>query len=361
MNLPDESLARPSRTQNTNLKNMIRPLKAIALFGVIFCLSLISLQAKPVPIIFDTDMGNDVDDALALAMAHSLESLGECKILAVTVNKDNPYAGVFCDIINTFYGRPEIPLGNANGSRVTPEAGHFVEIASERRLDDGRYAYARRATFDKPLPEGTRVIRKALAQAEDNSVVFVVIGFSTNMARLLKSPADDISPLTGAELLDKKGKLVSIMAGDFSPEKIAEWNVKKDVPSAREFYRDCPIPMVFSGVEIGKQVLYPWSSIESDYQWSAYNPIIDAYKLYRKGKAHDRPAWDMFAMLYAVRPSEAYYSLSQSGKVAVADEKGTTVFTPSAEGKHRHMMPLTPEQQQAVLKEFLELSARPVD
>src|ERR1017187_547252 len=30
--------------------------------------------AQAIPVIFDTDMGNDVDDALALAMLHALES-----------------------------------------------------------------------------------------------------------------------------------------------------------------------------------------------------------------------------------------------------------------------------------------------
>ena len=36
--------------------------------------------AQPPGVIFDTDMGNDVDDALALAMLHALESRGECRL-----------------------------------------------------------------------------------------------------------------------------------------------------------------------------------------------------------------------------------------------------------------------------------------
>ena len=67
--------------------------------------------AQAVPVIFDTDMGNDVDDALALAMIHALESRGEAKLLAVTVSKDNKYAAPFVDVVNTFYGRGEIPIG----------------------------------------------------------------------------------------------------------------------------------------------------------------------------------------------------------------------------------------------------------
>ena len=54
-----------------------------------------------VPVIFDTDMGNDIDDALALALLHALESRGECRIIAVTITKDNPWAAPYIDLVNT--------------------------------------------------------------------------------------------------------------------------------------------------------------------------------------------------------------------------------------------------------------------
>jgi hypothetical protein len=39
-----------------------------------------SATAQAIPVIFDTDMGNDIDDALALAMLHAFESRGEVRI-----------------------------------------------------------------------------------------------------------------------------------------------------------------------------------------------------------------------------------------------------------------------------------------
>ena len=88
--------------------------------------------AQAVPVIFDTDMGNDVDDALALAMLHALESRGECRLIGVTVTKDNPWAPVFVDLVNTFYGRGEIPVGMVKGG-VTPENSKMIQAPSERR------------------------------------------------------------------------------------------------------------------------------------------------------------------------------------------------------------------------------------
>ncbi len=48
----------------------------------------------PVKIIFDTDIGNDVYDALALSVVHALQSRQVCELLAVTVTKPHDLAGL---------------------------------------------------------------------------------------------------------------------------------------------------------------------------------------------------------------------------------------------------------------------------
>src|ERR1700754_4230738 len=88
--------------------------------------------AQPVPVLFDTDMGNDVDDALALDMLHALESRGECRLLAVTITKDNAWSPVFVDLVNTFYRRAHIPIGMVKGG-VTPENSRMIQVPAERR------------------------------------------------------------------------------------------------------------------------------------------------------------------------------------------------------------------------------------
>src|SRR6516162_1991863 len=47
-----------------------------ALRVIVLALAVVSLGAQGIPVVFDTDMGNDVDDALALAVLHALESRG---------------------------------------------------------------------------------------------------------------------------------------------------------------------------------------------------------------------------------------------------------------------------------------------
>ncbi len=73
-----------------------------------------------IPLIFDTDIGNDCDDVLALGMIHALQDRQECELLAVTITKDHELAAPFVDAVNTFYGRGDIPIGVCR-SGVTSE------------------------------------------------------------------------------------------------------------------------------------------------------------------------------------------------------------------------------------------------
>ena len=109
------------------------------------------------------------------------------------------------------------------------------------------------------------MLRKALAAQPDHSVVIAQVGFSTNLARLLDSPPDGHSSLSGAELVRRKVKLLSLMAGAFTTiegnTRYREYNVVKDIPSARSLADRWPTPMVYSGFEIGIALPYPSTSI----------------------------------------------------------------------------------------------------
>src|SRR5262249_6696701 len=150
-----------------------------------------------------------------------------------------------------------------------------------------------------------------------------------NLARLLKSKPDDASDLSGLELVRKKVRLLSVMAGSFavaSDPPFLEFNVKLDVPSAQTLVADWPTPIVFSGFEIGLAVPFPAESIERDFAYVAHHPLAEAYRLYDQ-MPHNRPSWDLTSVLYAVRPDRGYFDLSPPGRVLVSDD-GVTTFKP---------------------------------
>ena len=113
-------------------------------------------------IIFDTDMGNDVDDALALAMLHTFQDRHEVNLLAVTITKDNKWAAPFVDLVNTFYGRPETPVGTVRNGK-TPESNPIIQIPSERRRADGTFVYPHRILDGAQAPEAVSLLRHTLA------------------------------------------------------------------------------------------------------------------------------------------------------------------------------------------------------
>ena len=205
---------------------------------------------RPLPLIFDTDMGNDIDDALALGVIHALESRGECQLLAVTVTKDNEYSAPFVDLVNRFYGRGHIPVGVVRDGK-TPEDSRYIRVVSQAR-DDGEYRYPHSLRSGKDAPEAVALMRKTLAGQPDRSVIMVVVGLSTNLARLLQSAPDEHSPLTGQLLVARKCRLLSMMAGMYTPNNnLKEYNVVTDLSSARTVFTEWPTPIVASGFEIG--------------------------------------------------------------------------------------------------------------
>src|SRR5215472_12444557 len=120
------------------------------LLGLTLALAVCAIAA-PVRLIFDTDMGNDIDDALALAMIHALESKGEAKLLAVTITKDNRWAAPYVDLVNTFYGRGSIPVGVVRNGK-TPQDSKMIQVPAERTKPDGSFVYPRRQRSGADAP-----------------------------------------------------------------------------------------------------------------------------------------------------------------------------------------------------------------
>ena len=68
----------------------------------------------------------------------------------------------------------------------------------------------------------------------------------------------------------------------------------------------------------------------------------------------------MNSALYAVRPKEGYFKMSEPGTISVLDD-GRTRFTPSANGRHRYLI-FDPAQKERILKAYTEIaSAKPVE
>ncbi len=101
-------------------------LKRVFLFAVFFiCFSNIGncqheFRQYPYPlhVIFDTDFGPDYDDVGAITLLHCFADSGWVRILATMGSSKYNNAAAAINVFNTYFGRPDIPIGMVSGNAV---------------------------------------------------------------------------------------------------------------------------------------------------------------------------------------------------------------------------------------------------
>jgi len=292
-------------------------------------------------IIFDSAM-DKIDDALALAMLHGFAGRKEARIAAIGISRADLKAAQFCDAVRIFYDGAGFARGLAVG------LGRGRSSAAAAMLRPPIHDTAVNSIHD--TGEVTTVIRNALTAQYDLNAAAVLSGPATDLAKLLD--------VYGArDLIAQKVKLLSVAAGAF-PDGPPEANIQTDIAAARRLFAEWPTPIVAAGYEIGTALPFPAASVDTDFAWSVSHPIADAYRAYRP-MPYDAPSWAMAALLYAVRPRENYFRLSEPGVITVRDD-GRTQFAASATGRHRCLI-LDPDQKERIIRTYTEIaSARPV-
>lgn len=315
--------------------------------------------AEPMRVIFETDMGNDVDDALALDMLMKYAEEGKIDLIGISTNKRNEGSVEYLDALTTWYGVPEIPLGRVVDGKPCDDAVNYALEVVKMQDADGKPLFARSHDSDGFVVPSVEMYRRLLAAQPDSSVTVISVGFSTNLAQLLDSRADAISPLSGKDLVAKKVKNLVTMAGCFTANEEAdslvrmpEYNVVRDIEGARKVFSEWPTPVVTSPWELGNGICFPATSIDSDFTREVPNPVALAYKAYLP-MPYDRPTWDLTSVLYAVEGPDGYFTLSEPGDIEV-DARGGTRFIPRADGTRRYMMSDS-VQSAAILSRFVEM------
>ena len=307
-----------------------------------------ALGPKPKParvrIILDTDMSGDCDDAGALALLHALADRDECEILAVVTNrKDKTNASAAAvDVINTYYGRPNLPIGT---DKVGPTDLQRTSPYARALRDE----FPHDARPDDHMPDALDVYRSVLAEQPDESVTICSVGAFSNLAELWQR---------APELVLTKVRRLVVMGGEFPKRTRPETNVRTHREAARVVASQWPGEIVWHGFEIGNRLI-TGAGLQ---QTPKDNPVRRAYELKPFGKraALDggQPSWDQGAALFAVRggtaqggtPATAARLASSPPPVAeeplwravrggrvVVDEQGVTMWEQGAIMRHYYM------------------------
>lgn len=317
--------------------------KFILLFNL---LSISVLQAQTssrqgVPIILDTDIGPDYDDVGAMAVLHALADRGEAVPLAVISSNKHELVIPTIDVLNTYFGRPELPTGVPKGEGANNGAFQkWPEMLVEK--------YPHKILKSSDAPDAVETYRKILSRQPDNSVTIVTIGFLTNLNDLLNSKPDKISPLSGADLVKKKVKQLVSMAGAFPQGR--EYNVYVDSVASEKVFDQWPTQIIFSGFEIGKQIKTGLKVVANE---NLKSPVKDVYALampQSKDDSEGRMSWDQTAVLVAIRGVQPYYGLKR-GKIII--EGGNNKWQDDPMGKHGYLTEAMPVGQVTAVIEGL--------
>jgi inosine-uridine nucleoside N-ribohydrolase len=265
-------------------------------------------------LIIDTDFGQWWDDVAAIAAAHAAADQGRARILGVVSDVDNPWNASALDAVNTWYGRPHIPIGRPSGAAPVEE--NYSRFIAENYPHSG------------PAESAVRLYRRVLRAQPDHSVTILSIGALTNLAQLLA---------TDRALLARKVAVTVIMGGEYPSASTPEWNFGLDLAATRRVTANWPTPIVYDGFEIGTRVFVGNHVCAAHPAGSPVRAAFDI--LYGCGNQQTDGTWDPTAAYYAIYGTADVYQLAGRGGHNVVHPDGRNAWTPGA--RHQRYLLLT--------------------
>ena len=191
-------------------------------------------------IIFDTDIASSADDLFALEMLYRYEDEGRCRLLGVMVDREGERNAAFADVMNTYFGHGDVPVGLVRDGIKEPKV--WIDYAHVADTKDGEGQPMFRCTVAdySLLPDGWRLYRRLLAAQPDRSVSIVSVGFVTCLAQLLASGADEYSSLSGVELVRRKVKCIYLQGGVFGEAVEPDFNFAQGIMFSKPFFQNWP-------------------------------------------------------------------------------------------------------------------------
>lgn len=268
--------------------------------------------------ILDTDWWTDCDDAVALRLLCNAHKNKEIELVGININACMPYSVPSVDVFTRDCGL-DIPIG------IDHSAVNFMgEPSYQKHLAETGTPL--RQNCD--VPDGVDFYRGLLAEAADDSIEILSIGFTQVLAGLIHSPE-------GMDLVKNKVKHLWIMAGKWDEDGGREYNFYKNAMTCRsgsELCKNWPTQITFLGFEVGESVKSGGKLLDGDLLKQV---MID------HGSVNGRSSWDPMLALLAVTgdPETAGYRCVY-GSAEVDPKDGSNHFTSSVEGKHRYVIKL---------------------
>jgi inosine-uridine nucleoside N-ribohydrolase len=279
-------------------------MKAILL--ALLLASLAAAQTKPIPVIFDTDIGDDIDDALALALALQSPELDVKLVTTVADNVESRTRLAWKEL--GVFGRQDVAL--ATGA---------PEPLLDRQLPDLAAQFRLLTPQDQPPPAAReRAARRIIDTllASDVKMTIIPVGPLTNIALALREePAI-------------KGKIerIVLMGGAYYPPR-REYNIYRDRIAAAIVFRS-GVPITAVGLDVTEKCKMQPADVEriKNAKSPSAQFLYKLIQLWQKDKQDQMPTLhDPLAVAAALRASLIETSaVSVDVDVASPETGGTT-------------------------------------
>ncbi len=327
-------------------------MKKIIFLLIVAMMASCKQSKDPVRIIFDTDMLTDPEDVNALYLLHAFADAGEAEIIACVVNghEANRASGAAIDVVNTYYNRPNIPIGTYKGGYPDKKSTFTFLL---------RDSFPHDVPDDDKLPDALKVYRQSLATQPDHSVVIVSIGFLQNLKDLILSQPDSISNMNGKELIKAKVKELTIMGGKYPEGKEYNFYYGGVGPVTKDVLEQWPeeVPVILSGYEIGERIISGKPYKEKLPNGPLRLALENAYDAINRG----RESWDETAVIYGVRGlmynGKEYWKTQSQGSVFVNDSDGSNQWLPSPDKNQSYLIESMNPDSLAILMESIILNS----
>lgn len=249
----------------------------------------------------DTDIGDDVDDAFALAFALAHPS---CSLVGVsTVYCDPVLRARLAKKLISLYGK-EVPVYAGYPDPLGQSAGFTVFTQADPGLSDPRYAP------QNSSPEEAVDALIAAAEKYGGELVVGAVGPYTNVARaVLKAPAV------------MRRVRYALMGGSFA-ETFKEWNIVCDLEASRILFRS-GLDLSAVGIDITRHAVIPQEAYERIESSALSAPAAYLCTLTRMwGKGERLPVLhDPYAIASALAPelfcmAEENFYLETKGEIS---------------------------------------------
>ncbi len=197
------------------------------------------MPERPLPVLIDTDIGDDIDDALALAFALASPEL-DVRAVTTVYGPVDVRTRLALKVLSTC-GRDDVPVATG---RAEPLFGQpRVTTANQAAvLEEGERP-------PEPCPDpADEVILRAADEAQ-GQLTIITIGAMTNLAVALLREPD----------LAERARLIA-MGGAFGRNQ-AEWNISCD-PEAARVCVSSGMPALMVGLDVTTQCQMPLADVE---------------------------------------------------------------------------------------------------